>query len=372
MIQVSKSTLGKEETEAIRRVIEDSGYLGMGMEVSLFENELEKYINNSEFKCICVSSGTAALHLAIEAVTNPGDEILVQSFTFVATIQAITAARCIPVFCDINIENATINLEDAEKRLSNRTKVILPVHIASNPGNLKSVYDFAHKYKLRVIEDAAQAFGCRYEGRKIGAQGDIVCFSFDPIKNITCGEGGAVFTSDLKVAQKIRDSSLLGINNDFKRKLPKGQNGNFEIESQGYRYHLNNISASIGRVQLRKLDSVFTPQRKFLANLYCELLSSNSKIGLLNSDFSEIIPHIFLIRILDGQRDFLKEALREEGIETLIHYKPNHHHKFFGQTDVELPDTNLLYKQILTLPLHPDLSENDIRHICSITNSIIK
>lgn len=370
MIQVSKSILGQEEIEAVRKVIQDSGYLGMGQEVAIFENELEQFIEKPDYKCICVVSGTAALHLAIEAVARPGEEVLVQSFTYLATIQAITAARCVPVFCDINIENATINLKDAETKLTERTRIILPVHFAGNTGDLNSIYNFADKHNLRIIEDAAHAFGCSYAGIKVGGQGDIVCFSFDPIKNITCGEGGAIFTSDLTVLKKVSKARLLGVNKNCKPNLTEKQEENNDVESQGYRYHMNNINAAIGRVQLRKLECEFSPKRKFLANLYFELLKGNSNMEFTNKDFSNTIPHIFPVRFLDGRRDLIKDFLIKEGIETIIHYKPNHYHQFFGQRELVLPNTDLLYKQILTLPLHPDLSENDIRHICSIINSL--
>ena len=188
MIRVSKSIVGKREAKAVENIISNVGYLGMGEEVRFFENELEAYIGNPDYKAICVNTGTSALHLALESVTNPGDEVLVPSFTFVATYQAITAAGCIPISCDINEDTLLIDLNDAERRLTNKTKVILPVLYASNPFNLSKVYAFSKIFNLRVIEDAAHAFGCNYNGKKIGAQGDIVCFSFDGIKNITSGE----------------------------------------------------------------------------------------------------------------------------------------------------------------------------------------
>ena len=183
----------------------------MGREVQLFEKEITEFLGVPREWVVCVNSGTAALHLAVEAVTRPGDEVLSQSLTYLATFQAISAAGAVPVACEILPQNLTIDLQDVEERLTTSTKVIMPVHYASNPGDLDSIYDFAREYGLRVIEDASHAFGCTYKGRKIGSFGDIVCFSFDGIKNITSGEGGGVVTADQEVAQYIRNARLLGV-----------------------------------------------------------------------------------------------------------------------------------------------------------------
>ena len=214
MIRVSKSIVGKQESDAVENVIRNIGYLGMGEEVGSFENELELYIGNPDYRAVCVNTGTSALHLAIESVTKPGDEVLVPSFTFVATYQAITAAGCIPISCEVNKDILLLDVNDARERITNKTKVILPVLYASNPGNLKEIYVLAKEFNLRVIEDSAHAFGCNYNGNKIGAQGDIICFSFDGIKNITSGEGGAIFTSDVKVIEYVKDARLLGVEKD--------------------------------------------------------------------------------------------------------------------------------------------------------------
>ena len=159
-IRLNKSFVGEEEAHALRKVIVDSGYLGMGKQVQFFENELTSFLKTDK-KVVCVNSGTAALHLALEAVVSPGDEVLVQSMTYIATYQAISAARAKPVSCDVNSEDLTINLEDAEKKITHNTKAIIPVHYSGNPGNIDAIYEFAKKHNLRVIEDAAHAFGSK-------------------------------------------------------------------------------------------------------------------------------------------------------------------------------------------------------------------
>src|SRR4030043_850587 len=157
-IRVSKSVVDKEEVKAVSRVILEDGYLGMGKEVQKFEEDLGRFLKTKR-KVICLNSGTAALHLAVASVTKPGDEVLVQSITYLSSFQAISGAGAVPIACEINPETMTIDLKDAEKSITKKKKVIMPVHYAGDPGNLNEIYKFAKKHNLRVIEDAAHAFG---------------------------------------------------------------------------------------------------------------------------------------------------------------------------------------------------------------------
>lgn len=369
MIRVSKSVVGKKESLAVENVIRNVGYLGMGDEVRCFENELETYIGNPNYKAMCVNTGTSALHLAIESVTNAGDEVLVPSFTFVATYQAITAAGCKPISCEINDDTLLIDLNDAERRLTNKTKVILPVLYASNTRNLSKLYAFSKKFNLRVIEDAAHAFGCNYEGKKIGAQGDIVCFSFDGIKNITSGEGGAIFTSDVKVIDYIKDARLLGVEKDTEKRYEGERSWDFDVSIQGYRYHMSNIFAAIGRVQLKRFEKEFAVSRKNIAKKYTNLLKNNKNIKLIEMDYDNIVPHIFPIRVNNNLRDQLFYILLDNSIQCGMHYKPNHLLKKF-KTSYSLPLSEKAYSQVLTLPLHPELTNSEIENICKIINKL--
>lgn len=363
IIRLSRSIVGQAEAEAVSRVIVEDGYLGMGKEVQLFEKEIAEFLGVPKEWVICVNSGTAALHLAVEAVTQPGDELLAQSLTYLATFQAISAAGAVPVACDVLPQNITIDLQDAEKRLSSATKAIVPVHYASNPGNLDSIYRFAHKYNLRVIEDAAHALGCTYKGRKIGSFGDIVCFSFDGIKNITSGEGGVVVTKDQKVAQYIRDARLLGVEKDTEKRYSGQRSWEFDVNHQGYRYHMSNIMAAIGRVQLQKFAGEFAPKRQVLAQKYRENLGECNDIRFFDADLNAIVPHIQPVRVLNGKRDPLRAFLEERNIGTGIHYKPNHLLTYYGGGRVSLPVTEKLYEELLSLPLHPGISDGDVEYV---------
>ena len=363
MIKISKSVVGAAELEALGRVMREDGYLGMGREVRAFEGELGEYFGVQDRQVICLNSGTAALHLAVAAVTCPGDEVLVQSLTFVATFQAISAAGAVPVACEVYPETVTLDLEDAARRITPRTRAVMPVHYASNPGDLEAIYGFARRHGLRVIEDAAHAFGCTYKGRMIGSFGDLACFSFDGLKNITSGEGGAVVAADPGVIQAIQDARLLGVQRDTEKRYQGARSWEFDVQHQGYRYHLSNLFAAMGRVQLGRFEREFKPRRVALAQTYRQAFAGTGNLQLLAGDPGPIVPHIFPIRVLNGKRDGLRRFLQDRGIETGIHYKPNHLLSFYGGGQEALPVTERLYEELLTLPLHPGLGDEEMDRI---------
>ena len=368
-MKLSKSSVGNEEAAAVARVIQ-AQYLGMGQEVQNFESEIKAFLDTNA-EVICVSNGTIALQLAIEALDiGIGDEVLVPSITYVASFQAISATGAIPIACDVTPERVFIDLEDAKKRLTANTKAILPVHWASNSADMNPVYDFARSHKLRVIEDAAQAFGCLRDGKKVGAEGDVICFSFDGIKNITSGEGGAVLTFDQVVAQRIRDARLLGIEKDTEQRYQGKRSWNFDVHRQGWRSHMSNIMAAIGREQLKKIN-FFASKRRTYATIYVKLLSTIREIKIFDFDYSQVLPHIFVVRVQAEYRDALRIFLEKEGIETGIHYKPNHLLSFF-KTPYALEQSEKLWTELLTLPLHPDLNEHDIINVAGLIHQFFK
>ena len=360
-IRLSKSVIGNLEKVALSNVI-DEGYLGMGSFVMKFEERLKEYFNAKHVAC--VNSGTAALHLALMGVgLKQGDEVLVQSLTYLGSFQAITAAGARPVPCEIVPKTCTIDVKDAEKRLTERTKVIMPVHYASRTGNLEEIYKFAENHRLRVIEDAAHAFGTVYKDKKVGSFGDIVCFSFDGIKNITSGEGGAVVTNDEKVIQFVKDARLLGVQKDTEKRYRGGRSWEFDVTDQGYRYHMSNLFAAIGLVQLERFEKEFKPKRQRLAKRYNEALKNIKGIILFPNNYDEIVPHIFPIRVLNNKRDGLRHYLIDSNVECGIHYYLNHLLSYYGRREGELPITEQIYNELLTLPLHPELKEEEQDYI---------
>ncbi len=360
-VRLSKSCIGDLEKKAVMDVL-DRGYLGMGDEVRRFEEDLTAFFGRP---AVCVNTGTAGLHLALQcSEIGVGDEVLVQSLTYVASFQAISAAGATPVAIDISAASGCIDLADAARKISSRTKAIMPVHYAGGVGNLNEVYKFAEKHSLRVIEDAAHAFGSKYNGAKVGSFGDISCFSFDGIKNITSGEGGCVVTEDSAVLQRIRDARLLGVENDTAKRFSGQRSWEPEVSAQGWRYHMSDIMAAIGRVQLSNFDYAKN-KRQLLAKAYDEKLRDLPLISTFDHDYELIVPHIFVVKLHQSiDRASLIEFFKQNGIQVGVHYRPNHSLKFFSETsDRSLPVTDELYPRLLTLPMHPELSVDDIENV---------
>jgi len=272
----------------------------------------------------------------------------------VASFQAVSATGARPVACDVRDSDVFLDLKSAEQRLTRHTRAIMPVHYGSSARGLEEVYAFARSNGLRVIEDAAHAFGSTRNGINVGAEGDIICFSFDGIKNITSGEGGAVVTSDADVAARIRDGRLLGVEKDTEARYTARRSWTFDVHHQGFRYHMSNLMAAVGREQLKKL-AKFSQRRRFLADRYRKELAQLDGIALLSMDWAEIVPHIFVVKVQGGRRDALGAHLRSLGIEWGLHYQPNHQLSFFRSEGCPVSDQ--LGGELLSIPLHAELTD---------------
>ncbi len=367
LIRLSKSCLGELEKKAVLNVLEHE-YLGMGKEVHDFERKLEKTLGRH---VVCVSSGTAALHLALQAAgIEHGDEVLVQSLTYVASFQAISATGATPISCKVDPETLCLDWQDAENRITEKTKAIMPIHYSGGVGDLDGIYAFARKYNLRVIEDAAHAFGSYYKNKMVGSFGDVACFSFDGIKNITSGEGGCIVTNDEKILEAVRDARLLGVRKDTDKRYSGKRSWSFDVSAQGWRYHMSNIMAAIGIVQLNKLED-FSTIRRSLAKQYDKLLFQNPNIVTFKNNYNDIVPHIYVVRINDSiNREDIRSQLSELNIETGIHYQPNHNLSLYDSINNKSISQDDIFQSILSLPLHADLTNGDIDYICREVNRI--
>ena len=372
LIRLSKSSISTLEKKNVVKILSKE-FLGMGQEVQLFENNLIKFFKNKKRKVVAVSSGTAALQLALQSLNLKNNaEVLVPSLTYLSSFQAISANRLRPVPCDVNEKTMTIDINDLKRKINSKTKVIMPVHYAGGAGNLNEIYAIAKKKSLRVVEDAAHAFGTIYNKKLIGSFGDIVCFSFDGIKNITTGEGGCVISQDKKIIQKIQDLRLLGVHRDSEKRYSKSRSWDFNVTDQGWRYHMSNIMAAIGNIQLKRFKSL-SNKRKSLAKKYDKLLINHEKIRVIKHNYSDVVPHIYPVRIL-GLKDRigLIKFFKKQNIEVGFHYKPNHLLDFYKNYKVHLPNTEKIFPELLTLPLHPDLRLNDVVKISNILTKNIK
>lgn len=358
-IYLSRALLGEEEKQALCQVV-DEGYLGMGQQVRLFEQELESYLQ-SPIACVC--NGTAALHLAVQACgIGAGDEVIIPSITYVASFQAVSATGATPVACDIDPVTGCTSVKDAARRITPRTKAIMHVHYAGGVGDREGIFVLAKEHNLRVIEDAAHSFGGMHNGKRIGSNGDIICFSFDGIKNITCGEGGAIVSHDEAVINNVRDLRLLGIHNDSAQRYAGKRTWDFDVTEQGWRYHLSNMHASVGRSQLAKID-MFVAKRQELAKHYQYELEG-LPLRFLPLDYNYIVPHIFPVVVSANQRADFRNMLAEHNIETGLHYKPNHQLSKFKAD--HCPESDTWGECAVTLPMHAGLSFDDIIFVSNI------
>lgn len=355
-ITVQKPYLDKEELTEIEKVLR-SCWLGMGKEVKKFEEEVKKYLDAKYF--IAVNTGTSALHLALEAIgVKEGDEVIVPSLTFVGSIHPILYCGAVPVFCEVDYDTLNIDVKDVEKKITKKTKAVIPVHYSGQSVDMDALLSLGKKYGIKIIEDAAHAFGSIYKGRKIGSFGDITCFSFDPIKNITCGEGGGIATGNRKWAEKIILQRLMGIDKETLVRYKNKRSWHYSVKSIGYRYHMGNINAAIGLAQIKKLDKIIDRKKQIIKKYDLEFRDVK-EIDLVKKDYNEIAPFNYIIKV-KNKRNKLIDYLKEKGIDTGIHYIPNHIQPFFKRFNVKLSVTDKLYKEILTLPLYYGMTDKEV------------
>jgi perosamine synthetase len=357
-IPVQRPCLGPEELQAVGRVFE-SRWLGLGAFTQAFEGELQTFLGVRH--AIALNSGTAALHVALDILDlGPGDEVLVPTLTFVATAQAVMMTGATPVFCDVDARTFNLDVRDAAARITPRTKAILPVHYGGTACDMEAVDRLAAQAHIAVVEDAAHAFGSTYQGQKIGALGHLTCFSFDPIKNITCGEGGAIVTNDQDLAARATARRVLGISRDAWSRLETACPWSYEVAGPGFRYHMSNINAAIGLEQLKRFET-FRQRRREIARRYDEALAGIPGLVPREQHLAETCPFFYVVRVLDGRRDALMEHLKQCDIMTAVHYIPNHLHRAFAaRPRASLPVAEQLVKEILTLPLFCEMTDEQV------------
>jgi dTDP-4-amino-4,6-dideoxygalactose transaminase len=353
MIPAAKPIIGDEEREAVDRVLR-SGMIAGGPEVAAFESEFSELVDGRH--SIAVNSGTSALHMAfVAAGIKAGDEVIVPSFTFAATANSVVLAGGTPVFADIEENFFNMDPKSAEAAITPRTRALMPVHLYGHPAALREYKDIAARHNLLLFEDAAQAHAASLDGIPVGAWGVAGSFSFYPTKNMTSGEGGMVTTPCDHIARKTR---LL---------RNQGMEKRYENEIAGYNTRMTDIHAAIGRVQLKKLAG-WTKQRQDNA----KFLDENLKGVIVPpvADGAVHVYHQYTIRVVDQDRDAFAEEIGKRGIGSGVYYPiPNHRLPSYGLT-LDLPVTEQVAKQCLSLPVHPSLSQGDLEKIVEVINAV--
>jgi dTDP-4-amino-4,6-dideoxygalactose transaminase len=363
LMPTARPAVGEEELAAVSEVLA-SGWLGSGPKSRAFEEGVAQVLGAKHV--VAVNNGTAAIHIALEVFgIGEGDEVIVPSLTFAACPQAVLATGARPVFAEIERNTICLDAGDVASRITPRTRAIMPVHYGGRACDMDSLVELAHANDVLVISDAAHAFGSTYHGKPVASYGDASTFSFDPIKTITCGEGGAVVVQDEEIAKRLRRLRILGIDSEGHARATSVRFHGQVVVDRGFRYHLSDINAAIGLEQLKKYEVMRDRRRGILAR-YLVALSDVDGAAVLDVDVEAVVPFHFVIRVLDDRRDAVLASLREAGIAAGVHYPPNHLQPFFEglATDKPLPATEEVAGQILTLPLYPALTDQEVDFVC--------
>jgi dTDP-4-amino-4,6-dideoxygalactose transaminase len=371
-------TIGEEE---INEVVDSlkSGWITTGPKVKRFEEAFKKYVG-APF-AVPLSSATAGLHLTMLALKlQPGDEVITTPMTFAATVSMIVQGGGTPVLADIEPGTLNIDVQAIRRKITPRTRAIVPVHFAGQPCDMDEIFALASEFGLKVIEDAAHAVGTEYKGARIGSLDSISVFSFHPIKNITTGEGGMVATRDEQLAEEISLMKFHGMNREAWKRYEASGTPNYDIVMPGFKYNMMDLQAGLGLHQLDKLDS-FIEMRTLLANFYNEAFYDVEELVT-----PEPVPyehrhawHLYtpLIRIetLNIDRDGFMAQLKAENIGTGLHFKAIHHHPYYRDTlgiaQGELPNADYASERILSLPLFPLMTLEDARDVVAAVKSVI-
>ncbi len=376
MIPIARPCIGEEEVNRVAEVLR-SGMLAQGKLVEEFENEFASYVGSKY--AVAVSNGTAALHVALISLgIGPGDEVAVPSYTFYATASSVILSGAKPVFVDVDPKMGTMDPEDLRRKLTPKVRAVIPVHIHGHPADLDSIRDVLGDREVFLLEDAAQAHGALYKGRKVGSIGEAGAFSFYPTKNMTTGEGGIITTDDEYIYQKaraIRD---------------QGQVSKYEHHYVGFNYRMTEINAAIGLAQLNRLDE-FNSRRREIASRYTEELSDIVETPFI-AEWAEPVWHLYPIRV-GTKRDEIVKMLRERGVlarpaypmplqkqpvmSKLSEREYNYLHVLFEGVDysgVETPNAERLTREILYLPIFHCMKDEEvdrvIREVKAVLNSI--
>ncbi|MEP7296988.1 MAG: DegT/DnrJ/EryC1/StrS family aminotransferase [Burkholderiales bacterium] len=352
MVPVFKPLIEQEEIDASRESLE-LGWLGMGSYVSAFEEKVKAIIGAPDRHVAAVSTGTAGLHIALlVAGVGPGDEVIVSSFNCSADFQAISWVGADIVFCDCDDDTLAIDLDKAHALVTPRTKAMIVMDYDCIMCDHDGVARFAEQHGIRIIHDAAHSFGSQYKGRMVGSFSDICVFSHDPVKTVTCLDGGTIVVKTETELRQVHELRLLGMQQPAEVMYQNKRAWTFDVERVGFRYHMLNMHAAIGLAQLGKLD-VIAQTRRDASRAYNAALAGMPLVRTPQTDFEGVNPFLYYIRVPSHDRDGLRAFLKEEGVDTGIHWQPGHWFTLWKECKAgDLSVTDRVGKEILSLPLH--------------------
>ena len=355
------SITNKDKTAVMSAL--NSPLLTDGPKLRQFEKDFSKFTGAKY--AIGVSNGTAALHLALKSLNlKKNDEIIIPDLTFIATANAVLLAGATPVLADVDFDDMNISPASIEENISSRTKAILPVHLAGKSCKINKIVNIAKSHNIPILEDCAHAIGTKYNGKHVGTFGKAGCFSFYPTKNFTTIEGGMVITNSKKIADFIRTARNHGLTKSLSQRFSSGKPWDYDIKEVGFNYRLDEVRASLGINQLKRVKKLNQLRKNVCKYYYDNLRDVNGIIVPNISNKNDNVYHLYIIRINKNygkSRDNLFRKLLKLGVRTSLHYKPIHEFTIYKKLAKRKSLTNTinLYKEILSLPLHPYLTRKE-------------
>jgi dTDP-4-amino-4,6-dideoxygalactose transaminase len=367
MLPFSRPSIGEDEIREVTDVLR-SGWITTGPRTVQFEKDFAAYVGATH--ALALTSGTAALHCAYWALDlKPGDEILCPSLTWPSTANMAAALGAKVVFADIDRDTRQIDPKDVAKKITKKTRAIVPVHFAGAPADLDALQAIAGK-KIKIIEDAAHAAGTEYKGRRIGSHGNTTIYSFHPIKDITTGEGGMLTTDDDKLAARLKLFKFHGVSRDAWKAYGSAATAHYDTVLPGFKYNLTDIASAMGIHQLRRLDG-FIARRREIAEKYLAGLAGVPGLGLPSAPSYPHRHAWHLFTVLVEKRDEFMAKLKEQNIGSGLHFEAVHRTSFYKKGAKKLPHTDHVCKRILSLPLFPDMTDRDAEDVIAAVRRIL-
>ena len=371
-IPVFKPLMEREEISAASESLE-RGWLGMGSYVAEFEESMASVLELDEASnrhVVAVSTGHAALHLSLLMMNiGLGDEVITPSFNNTADFQAIAACGASPVFVDVNLDSLCIDVDKIEELITPKTKCIVAMDYDVFLCDHDALSALSKRTGIPILHDAAHSFGSTYKGKKIGHQHPYTMFSFDPVKSITCIDGGAIVVEGLENVKRLQAKRLIGMTQPASLMYSNSRAWTYDVEELGFRYHMANTHAAVGIAQINKLPVIMST-RQATCQRYLTELNALDWIIAPDTDFSLINPFLYYIRVLDGHRKSLREYMNKNGVDTGIHWTPGHEFSMFKECRRgDLTVTKKISEEILSIPLHSKMSEEDVSKVINVLKS---
>ena len=371
MVKLCIPHIGKEEEELLNKVLK-SGWLTHGPYNTEFEESFAKYLGVKH--AISLNSCTSAIQLALEA-RNIRKEVIIPSFTFVATANAVVKSRATPVFAEVEYDTGNLDVTKIEEKITENTEAIMPVHYAGHPCDMDKIMDIAQRYNLHVIEDSAETIGGLFKEKQAGSFSDA-CFSFFPTKNITTGEGGMFTTNNSDVANKVKTLAAHGISKSTLEREKQDMNWYKDASVAGYNFRLSNLLAALGLTQLKKLDAM-NRERRNIANTYTEELKDLDIDLPIEKENCKHVYQMYAIKLKNKtaqQRDKFIQLLREKDVEASAHFTPPVHLQSFYKErfKTSLPITEKLSNSVVTLPIYPYMEQNNVIKVVDSVKQSLK